>query len=98
MLIEISDPYGGLSKLNRGVLIKVRVEPINTLLVDMIKTSATGALLLICGSGLSPLYSRYWRRGRTTSRVSVFARLSQRSLGFGSHTFRGIHVGADASW
>jgi hypothetical protein len=47
ILIEISDPYGGLSILNRGVLIIVRVEPVNTLLVDMIKTSATGALLLI---------------------------------------------------
>ena len=47
ILIEISDPHGGLSRLNRGVLIKVRVEPVNTLFVDMIKTSATGALLLI---------------------------------------------------
>ena len=33
----------------------------------------------------------------TTGRISIFASLPQRSLGFGSQTFRGIHVGADTS-
>ena len=96
ILILIPDPHGGLSILNRGVRIKVSVNSINKLLVALIKTSTPGALMLMCGL-MSLLRAGYWCREFANSRVSVFARLPQRRLGFRSQTFRGIHVGADTS-
>ena len=45
-----------------------------------------------------PLCARYWCGEFASDRVRVFACLPQRSLGFGSQTFRGIHVGAETSW
>ena len=84
ILIVVSDPCRGLRILYRRVLIKVRVEPIKTLLVDMIENTATGALLLIGGGLLSSLCTSSGCRSFATSRVSVFARLSQGSLCFES--------------
>ena len=45
-----------------------------------------------------PLSASYYRRKPTTGRISVFARLPQRSLRFGSQTLCGVHVGSDTFW